>query len=401
MLMRQFLNRSAPPHIITLVLMAGLAALSLNIFLPSLPGMADYFGVEYSFMQLSVSAYLAVSALLQLLVGPISDRFGRRKVALAVLGLFLLATLGTLAAPTAEVFMAFRLVQAVVATNFVISRAVVRDMVPADEAASMIGYVTMGMSLVPMIGPVIGGALDEAFGWRANFTLLAALGLLVTALVWADLGETTRAGGVGFAAQLQSYPALLQSQRFWGYSLSAAFASGLFFAYLGGAPFVGTTVYHLSPSQLGYYFALPAMGYAIGNFISGRFASRVGIDRMVLAGTLTATLALVVAVVANLAGVAHPLMFFAMVGVTGLGNGLALPSANAGMMSVRPELAGTASGLGATLTVGGGAGLAALSGALLSPESGALPLVLLMFASSLASVGAIGWVFWRRRQLGI
>ncbi|MDP2062566.1 MAG: multidrug effflux MFS transporter [Phaeovulum sp.] len=399
--MRQFLNRSAPPHIITLVLMAGLAALSLNIFLPSLPGMADYFGVEYSFMQLSVSAYLAVSALLQLLVGPISDRFGRRKVALAVLGLFLLATLGTLAAPTAEVFMAFRLVQAVVATNFVISRAVVRDMVPADEAASMIGYVTMGMSLVPMIGPVIGGALDEAFGWRANFTLLAALGLLVTALVWADLGETTRAGGVGFAAQLQSYPALLQSQRFWGYSLSAAFASGLFFAYLGGAPFVGTTVYHLSPSQLGYYFALPAMGYAIGNFISGRFASRVGIDRMVLAGTLTATLALVVAVVANLAGVAHPLMFFAMVGVTGLGNGLALPSANAGMMSVRPELAGTASGLGATLTVGGGAGLAALSGALLSPESGALPLVLLMFASSLASVGAIGWVFWRRRQLGI
>lgn len=401
MQMRQFLNRSAPPHIITLVLMAGLAALSLNIFLPSLPGMADYFGVEYSFMQLSVSAYLAVSALLQLLVGPISDRFGRRKVALAVLGLFLLATLGTLAAPTAEVFMAFRLVQAVVATNFVISRAVVRDMVPADEAASMIGYVTMGMSLVPMIGPVIGGALDEAFGWRANFTLLAALGLLVTALVWADLGETTRAGGVGFAAQLQSYPALLQSQRFWGYSLSAAFASGLFFAYLGGAPFVGTTVYHLSPSQLGYYFALPAMGYAIGNFISGRFASRVGIDRMVLAGTLTATLALVVAVVANLAGVAHPLMFFAMVGVTGLGNGLALPSANAGMMSVRPELAGTASGLGATLTVGGGAGLAALSGALLSPESGALPLVLLMFASSLASVGAIGWVFWRRRQLGI
>ncbi|MDP1668528.1 multidrug effflux MFS transporter [Phaeovulum sp.] len=399
--MRQFLNRSAPPHIITLVLMAGLAALSLNIFLPSLPGMADYFGVEYSFMQLSVSAYLAVSALLQLLVGPISDRFGRRKVALAVLVLFLLATLGTLAAPTAEVFMAFRLVQAVVATNFVISRAVVRDMVPADEAASMIGYVTMGMSLVPMIGPVIGGALDEAFGWRANFTLLAALGLLVTALVWADLGETTRAGGVGFAAQLQSYPALLQSQRFWGYSLSAAFASGLFFAYLGGAPFVGTTVYHLSPSQLGYYFALPAMGYAIGNFISGRFASRIGIDRMVLAGTLTATLALVVAVVASLAGVAHPLMFFAMVGVTGLGNGLALPSANAGMMSVRPELAGTASGLGATLTVGGGAGLAALSGALLSPESGALPLVLLMFASSLASVGAIGWVFWRRRQLGI
>ena len=381
--------------------MAGLAALSLNIFLPSLPGMAVYFGVEYHVMQLSVSAYLAVSALLQLLIGPISDRFGRRRVALAVLGLFLAATLGTLLAPSAEAFLAFRLVQAVVATNFVISRAVVRDMVPEAEAASMIGYVTMGMSLVPMIGPVIGGVLDEAFGWQANFTLLAVLGLVVTALVWADLGETTRPGGMGFGAQLRTYPELLRSQRFWGYSLSAALASGLFFAYLGGAPFVGTNVYHLSPSQLGGYFALPALGYAVGNFISGRFARRVGIDRMVMAGTVTATAALLVAVVANVAGVAHPLMFFSMVGITGMGNGLALPSANAGMMSVRPELAGTASGLGATLTVGGGAALSALSGALLGPESGALPLVLLMLTSSLLSIGAILWVIRRRRQIGV
>jgi DHA1 family bicyclomycin/chloramphenicol resistance-like MFS transporter len=399
--MRQFLNRSAPPHIVTLVMLAGLAALSLNIFLPSLPGMAVYFGVEYHVMQLSVSAYLAVSALLQLLIGPISDRFGRRRVALAVLGLFLLATLGTLAAPTAEAFLMFRLVQAVVATTFVISRAVVRDMVPDDQAASMIGYVTMGMSLVPMIGPVIGGALDEAFGWRANFALLAVLGLAVTVLVWADLGETTRDGGTRFAEQVRGYPVLLRSQRFWGYSLAAGFAAGLFFAYLGGAPFVGSVVYHLSPSQVGYYFALPALGYAFGNFVSGRYASRFGIDRMVLAGTLAATAALVVAAAGNLAGVAHPLMFFAMVGVTGFGNGLALPSANAGMMSVKPELAGTASGLGATLTVGGGAALAALAGTLLGPDSGAMPLIALMLASSLASVLAIAWVFRRRAQLGI
>jgi DHA1 family bicyclomycin/chloramphenicol resistance-like MFS transporter len=399
--MRQFLNRSAPPHIVTLVLLAGLAALSLNIFLPSLPGMAVYFGVEYHVMQLSVSAYLAMSAVLQLLIGPISDRFGRRRVTLAVLALFLLATLGTLFAHTAGMFLTFRLVQAVVATNFVISRAVVRDMVPTEQAASMIGYVTMGMSLVPMIGPVIGGVLDEAFGWRANFALLGVLGLAVTALVWADLGETTRPGGVGFAAQLRSYPALLRSQRFWGYSLSATFASGLFFAYLGGAPFVGTTVYHLSPSQLGGYFALPALGYAVGNFISGRYAARIGIDRMVLAGTLAATMALLVALVTDFAGVVHPLMFFAMVGVTGFGNGLALPSANAGMMSVRPELAGTASGLGATLNVGGGAALSVWAGALLGPDTGALPLILLMLASSLASVAAIVWVFRRRRQLGV
>ena len=120
------LNRRTPPHLSTLVLVSGMAALSLNIFLPSLPGMARHFGVEYGVMQLSVSAYLAVSAGFQLFVGPISDRFGRRPVLLAMLGLFVLATLGTLLAPNAHVFLAFRLLQACVSTAFVLSRAAPR-----------------------------------------------------------------------------------------------------------------------------------------------------------------------------------------------------------------------------------------------------------------------------------
>lgn len=396
-----FLDRQSPPHIVTLVLIAGLAALSLNIFLPSLPGMAAHFGVDYALMQLSVSAYLGVSAVMQLLVGPISDRFGRRRVALTVLVIFLLATLGTLLAPSAGVFLAFRLLQAVVATSFVLSRAVVRDMVPGPEAASMIGYVTMGMALVPMVGPVIGGALDEAIGWQANFVFLLLFGCAILALVWADLGETTRGGGVSFAEQARQYPILLRSRRFWGYCLSSAFASGLFFAYLGGAPFVGTQVFGLSPAQVGYYFALPALGYGAGNFLSGRFATHVGTDRMVLAGTVVATLALGLAMAFEAVGLSHPLIFFGAVGVTGIGNGLALPSANAGLMSVRPELAGTASGLAATLTIGGGAGLSALAGAMLGPGSGAMMLIVLMTLSSAASVLAILWVMRRRAQLGV
>ena len=265
----------------------------------------------------------------------------------------------------------------------------------------MIGYVTMGMSLVPMIGPVIGGLFDELFGWQANFLVLLGAGLLVLGLVWADMGETAAGGGMGFAAQARSYPVLARSQRFWGYCLSAGFASGLFFAYLGGAPYVGTQVFGLTSSQVGFYFALPAVGYGIGNFLSGRYAAHWGMDRMVLAGTTTATAALLAVLLAELAGLSHPLLFFGAVGVTGVGNGLALPSANAGMMSVRPELAGTASGLGATLTIGGGAALSALAGALLHPGAGAVPLVLVMLGSSAASVVAILWVLRRRAQLGV
>ena len=197
----RFLDRSTPPHVFTLVAMAGLSALAMNIFLPSLPRMAEWFDTPYRLMQLSVSLYLGVSAVLQILIGPLSDRFGRRVVLLWACGVFLLATAGTLLAPTAEIFLACRVAQAVIAAGMVLSRAIVRDMVPDAQAASMIGYVTMGMALVPMVGPMIGGALDEAFGWQANFAMLLAGGLAVLALIWADLGETTGKRQSSMAAQ--------------------------------------------------------------------------------------------------------------------------------------------------------------------------------------------------------
>lgn len=393
-----FLNRTTPPHIVTLVLATGLAALSLNIFLPSLPGMARHFGVDYATMQLAVSAYLAVSAVMQFVVGPVSDRFGRRPVTLVVVGVFTLASIAALFAPNAETFLAARFVQAAVATTFVLARAAVRDMVPGPEAASRIGYVTMGMSLVPMVGPAIGGVLDGLFGWQANFALMAAAGAGLFALVWADMGETVAGGGLGFSAQARAYPVLLRSARFWGYALSSASAAGLFYAYLGGAPLVGEKAFGLSPIEVGYFFALPSLGYLIGNWISGRFATRLGMDRMVLAGTALATAALVLAWCVSLTGQIGPVLFFAAVGVTGIGNGLSLPSANAGLMSVRPDLAGTASGLGATLTIGAGAALASLSAAMLGPDVSASHLLALMLASSAVSVVAILWVMSRRPE---
>ncbi|EGJ20646.1 Bcr/CflA subfamily drug resistance transporter [Cereibacter sphaeroides WS8N] len=397
----RFLDRRSPPHILTLVMLTGLAALAMNIFLPSLPGMSAWFDAPYQLLQLSVALYLGLSALLQVAVGPISDRFGRRNVILWSLGLFLAATVGTLLAPTAEVFLVFRMAQAVIAAGMVLSRAVVRDMVPDEQAASMIGYVTMGMSLVPMIGPVIGGMLDEAFGWQANFTLLLVLGLLVTALVWADLGETSEIRPVSFGAQLRQYPALLGSQRFWGYVLCAAFASGCFFAYLGGAPFVGTEIFHLSSSQVGLYFSAPAIGYALGNFLSGRFSIRMGMNRMVLWGTVATTLGLAILMAGTLAGLHHPLFFFGMMTAVGLGNGMVLPNANAGMLSIHPQLAGTASGLGGAIMIGGGAALAALAGVVLTVEGGEMPLILIMLFSGVASVVSILWVMRRARALGL
>jgi DHA1 family bicyclomycin/chloramphenicol resistance-like MFS transporter len=388
----RFLDRSTPPHIATLILIAGLAALSLNIFLPSLPLMADHFGVGYGVVQLSVSLYLAATAVLQVFVGPISDRYGRRPVMLVATAIFTLASFGAVFAPSFGLFLTCRLLQAAIATGFVLSRAVVRDMVAQNEAASMIGYVTMGMSVVPMVGPVIGGALGEVFGWQSTFVLLGLGGLALLALVWADQGETNLRRSGSMADQLAQYPQLLRSQRFWGYCLAAAFASGAFFAYLGGAPFIGLDVFHLRPATLGFYFGAPALGYMLGNFLSGRFSVRMGVDRMVMAGALLTTAGLGLLLALDLAGIMGPGIFFGLVITVGLGNGILLPNANAGMLSVRPDLAGTAAGLGGAFTVGGGALFSALAGALLQPGSGPMPLILIMLGCSALPVLSVLWM---------
>lgn len=395
----RFLDRRSAPHITTLILLAGLAALAMNIFLPSLPGMTEYFHTDYRLLQLSVALYLGVNAVLQLFVGPISDRLGRRPVILAGIVVFLLATLGCALSTNAYVFLTFRMMQAAIVAAMVLSRAIVRDMVPDEEAASMIGYVTMGMAVVPMIGPAIGGMLDAAFGWHANFWLLLILGLLVFWLTWADLGETAPRSGQTFREQVREYPALFASPRFWGYALASGLSSGSFFAYLGGGPFVGDQVFGLPPEKLGIYFGAPAIGYMLGNFISGRFSVRIGINRMVFWGTIVNALGIGLNLWLFYAGLGTAISFFGLMTLMGLGNGMTIPNATAGALSVRPHLAGTASGLAGALMIAIGAALSALAGALLTPETGAFPLLWIMLSTGVLAIIAILLVIRRERRL--
>lgn len=373
----------------------------MNLFLPSLPNMALYFETDYRVMQLSIALYLLVSAVLQILIGPIADMAGRRPVLLWGLVLFLLATLGCIFAPNATTFLLFRMCQAVVAVTLVLSRAAVRDLFDTDKAASMIGYVTMGMAVVPMIGPAIGGVLEETFGWKANFWLPFALGVFTLALTYTDFGETAGKSGKTLLQQFREYPELFLSPRFWGYSLSSAFSSGSFFAYLGGAPFIGTEVFGLSAAEVGIYFGAPAIGYFLGNFASGRYSVRIGVNRMVAWGCLLNATGVAISAALFLAGWGTALSFFGLMTFVGIGNGMTIPNATSGALSVRPHLAATASGLSGAIMLGGGAALSALAGALLTVETGAMPLLWLMLTTALMAVLAIGVVVWRERQLGL
>ncbi|WP_375691057.1 multidrug effflux MFS transporter [Pseudooceanicola sp. LIPI14-2-Ac024] len=397
----RFLDRTTPPHIATLVVLPGLGALAMNIFLPSLPKMAEWFDAPYALMQFTVAGFLITNALLQVFIGPLSDKFGRRPVLLAGVVIFCIATLGCLLATDVYVFLGFRMMQASIAVGFALSRAVVRDMFPPDKAASMMGYVTMGMSLVPMFAPAIGGIIDETLGWQASFWLMLVLGFGVLALVWADLGETAQKSDRTVLGQFREYPELLTSPRFWGYCLACAFSSGAFFAFLGGAPYVGSEVFGLSPTAFGIWAAMPGVGYFLGNFLTGLVAARIGVNRMVMAGTLVVSAGMAAALILGWFGISGPATFFGAMVFVGIGNGMTIPSATSGMLSVRPHLAGTASGLGGTMQIGGGAALSIVAGLILGPGSTETPLLVLMFVTSLGGLAAITMVIRRERKLGL
>jgi DHA1 family bicyclomycin/chloramphenicol resistance-like MFS transporter len=394
----RFLDRRSPPHIATLVLLSILSALNMSFFLPSIPRMAESLGTNYAVMQLAVSGYIAATAVLQLVIGPLSDLYGRRPVMLWTIAVFVLASLGCALAPTHEVFLACRVAQAGIASGLVLSRAAVRDMHGPAKSASMIGYVTMGMALAPMFGPTIGGLLDMAFGWRSGFFGIAGFGVLVGLLAFVDMGETHHRRAESFGAQFRSYPELVGAPRFWAYAAMTAFASGAFFAFLGGGPYVATEVLKMTPAELGLHFSMIALGYMSGNFLSGRFAARAGILRMITIGATASLCGVVTMLTLFGLGIVHPLSFFGPILLVGLGNGLSLPSATSGMLSVRPHLAGSASGLGGALMIGGGAALAALSGVLLGPGRGAEPLLWLMFSASFAGLLTTFVIRWLERS---
>jgi len=387
-------SATSPPRLFTLILLTALSVVSLNMFVASLSNIAEEFQADYALVNLSIAGYAGMTAVLQLIIGPLSDRFGRRPVILAGLVIFILASLGCILADDIWIFLFFRLLQGAIISGWVLSNAVVRDMVPAQEAASLMGYLAMAWAVAPMLGPMFGGVLDELFGWRASFVAFVGFGVAILSLCWVDLGETNKAPSETFVKQFQTYPELFQSRRFWGYALCMAFSTGAFYAFLGGVPLVAKTMFGMSAATLGFYMGTITAGFFLGSFLSGRYAKRYPLTTMMIAGRIVACTGLVVGLMLFLTGVVHVLSLFGACVFVGVGNGLTMPSSSAGAMSVRPKLAGSASGLSGALTVGGGAVMSSITGALLTEENGAYPLLGMMLFSSLMALAAALYVLW-------
>ncbi|RED53678.1 multidrug effflux MFS transporter [Aestuariispira insulae] len=381
---------ASPPGMITLIGLTALSVLTLNLFLPSLSNMAADFAVEYGLMAIAIAGYLAVTALMMLVMGPVSDRFGRRPVLLFCLSVYSAASIICAMTDDFMLFLLFRLLQGVIAAGWVLSLAVIRDMLPPQEAGGRIAYMTMAMAIAPMLAPMVGGFLDEFFGWRASFYLFSGLGVVIFALVWWDLGETHLKRSNSFLQQFSSYPDLFRSRRYWGYSLCMACCTAAFYGFLAGAPLVAVDLLGLNPAEVGIYLGSITGGFAFGSFLSGRFSKRCELTSLMIAGRFVAIAGLASGLMIFSLGMGSALALFGATLFMGIGNGITMPSCNAGVMSVRPELAGSASGLAGALTVGIGALLTAFTGVIVTHETGALGLLgMMLFLTLLGLVSAV------------
>lgn len=353
------------PSVFILVAITALGPLALNIFMPSMPGLAKHFNVDYGLVQLTLTFYLVGLGFAQLIYGPISDRYGRRPVLLWGMAIYCVGSIACVLAPTITWLMLGRILQALGGcAGLVLGRAIIRDLYDRDRSAAMIGYVTMAMSLAPMLSPALGGYLDGLFGWRASFVFCSVAGLAVYAWVILTLPETLaeRGQGEGVRALLHGYGQLLRSPAFCGYVLQTAFTSGVFFAFIAGAPFVVVTVMGLPASAYGLWFIVVSIGYLTGNFFTGRYAVRLGVDRMIMFGAIAQLIGILALGLSSWFGPLSLPGIFLPMAVVAMSNGLTLPNGIAGAISVNPRAAGAAAGLSGALQMLTGAIAAVLVG---------------------------------------
>lgn len=381
----------------TLALTALLAALtaigplSTDLYLPSLPDIGRAFGVSATQVQLTLSAYLFGFAAGQIVYGPISDRHGRRSVLLAAVAVFCVASLICTVAPSIETLIAARCVQAFGAAGaIVLARAVVRDLYSGARAGKELSVMGAIMALAPIAGPVVGGVLHTAFGWRSAFGALLVAGLALGLMAWMKLPETLKYPApepVTMRAMAAIYRSLLKRRDFLLYAgIVAACYAGLF-AWLSSASFILQDIYGVTPLAFAFYFLPSAVGFLIGTSIASRIVSRIGIQRTIGFGA-TALLGGGVAMI--LALLFAPASIFAVVLPASLyivGLGLTFPQAMAGGLTPFPDRAGAASSLlGFIPQIF--AGVAGVSVVALLDRT-AWPL-----AIALAIMGAVTLLFW-------
>ena len=376
------------PLVIALGIVAALAPLSIDMYLPTFPTIAAEFHATAAQIQLTLSGYMAGFTLGQLGYGPISDRFGRRRVLMSGILIYIAMTLLCATATDAESLTVFRFFQAIGGgAGTVLSRAIIRDRYSGPMMAKVMSLMLTIILFAPMIAPVVGGHMLVWFGWRSVFWALAAFGVIAVAVVYFRIGESLpedRRSPLGVRSLCRGYVAVLTNRGALGYILSGGITFGALFAFLSGASFVFIDYYGMAPENMGYIFTANVVGVMAGGWINSRLVVSKGVRDMMTIGTwtlLAGSAVLFVLVASGFGG-----MWGAIAGIMIFTLPLNLINANAaaGALEYFPNLAGTASAVVGAIRYGCGAVSGLVVGLL--HDGTPMPMVSVILGCSLISV---------------
>ena len=383
--------------LLMLVAMTGVAPISLYMLVPALPVLATTFGGDISIAQMTVSLYMVGIACSQIIMGPLSDKFGRRPVLLTGLGLMVAASVGCSFAETLPQLIAARFLQALGgASGMVISRAIIRDLYSRDRIGAMISLVIAVMMIAQMLSPLTGGLLETAFGWRAIFYVITAASVAIAVLIAIVLPETRRdrAEGSNFRGDVGG---LLTSRAFIGYVLCQVLASQIIFTFAGGGPYIVVTQMGRSSAEYGAWFATTGFAYLVGNLFCVRFAPRHSLENLIWFGLALQFGGSLLNLGWSLAGLNQmPLWLFGTQMIVMVGNAFVMANSAAGAISVRPEAAGTASGAMGFLQMGIGSLVSQFGAYLGGHSTTTLPLTSAIFVISIACASTMVFLVPRR-----
>jgi MFS transporter, DHA1 family, multidrug resistance protein len=387
---------STSAQIVVLAALAATGTLATNILLPSLPQMAASLKVSSAALTSAITIFLAVFALGQLAVGPISDRYGRRWPVLTGFAVFLVGSLWCSLATDLPGLLAGRVVQAAGAcATSVLSRAIARDLFSGAALARAMALIMIAMAAAPGFSPLLGGALDQYFGWRAEFAFTAVFAAAAALAYNQIFGETHRSTRIplNLAAIAKTYLGLARDRRFLVPAATVSLIMGGLFAIFASAPRVLIEGMHFSPIQLGLFFAGTVMIVFAAGMLATRLAPRLGLDRSIQGALLAAAAGSVGILVASIFSPTF-LAFLAAMSVFLLGMGIVNPLGSALALSPFGEKAGAASallGFWQMMTSAVGVWLAAT----ISHEA----MFALGIVPTMASVLAIGLYAMRAKQI--
>lgn len=378
------------PHMIVLVAMTAVGPMTLNIIGPAMPGLQTLFDVSYQAAQSMVYMYLFAFATAQLFYGPLSDRYGRRRMTLIGYAIFIVGSVFTVMATSIETLAAGRALQAIGGcAGMALARASIRDVYDRERSASMIGYVTMAMVVAPMLASPIGGWLFEHHGLTIVLIIPLVAGVATFVLCLFGLHETLQTPStrpVRLTGIVLANLRILGNRAYRAYALPAAFSATAYYTFVSCSPFVSETLMGVSPSGYGQWFLALSIAYMFANGFSGRYSARIGGDRMIWLGFTSAALGLAVltwlAAIDELTAAA----MFLLMGFVSIGNGFSTPNGMAGAISADPSQAGAASGMTGFLqmTLGALAGIGC--GYALNETRVALALAVAMLAATLLAI---------------